>query len=348
MSNKLLYRILSGTIPIKIKEQTFLIKGLDSYQKYLAEEYYEELLKEYSQLDHLQTESQLYGWMIKHGYWKEENEGRIKKYKADIEDFKVKIYECAFRSDEKKAIRAALNEAKRLLGGLIESKHRFDYLTPEGSAQIAKNKYLIGLSIHTADGKPVFSPETFFMSSFPFLDHIIIEFNSLMASTEQIRQVARSDNWRKYWCGRESERVFGRASIDLTDEQLNLISWTRVYDNIYQHPDCPNEEVIDDDDALDGFLISDKRKRDKEKGLKASDELVSNERIKNSDEVFIVANTEDDAKKIQNLNDESVRRQIQKREKLIEEKGIVKDEDLPDQRLKKQLAINQKSMELNK
>lgn len=345
--SSLLYRILSGIIKINVCDETYFIKSISVYQKYLVELYYEQLLQEYDELDNMMSQGQLFGWLIKNGYWKEENDGQLRKFKRDIEDFKVKLYECAFRTEEKKSIRNYIRQAESKYSGLLEQKHRFDYLTPEGAASIAKNKYQIALSIYKGEN-PLFAADSYFISQFPYLDHIILKYNEQLATSNQIREMARSDVWRKYWCGRESERVFGKSALELTDEQLNLISWTRIYDNVYQHPDCPGDEIIDDDDALDGFLIADKRKRDKEKGITAVDELITNEKIKNANEVFIVANTQEDAKKIYDLNEPMARGNIRKREKLIDKKGTVDEGELPDVLLTKQMEITRAASRISK
>lgn len=348
MSNLLLYRILSGQLNIKIYNTTYIIKGNTLQQKYMAELYFEDLLNDYSQLDSLQTPLQLSAFLVKFGYWNDTKQEELDKIKKDIEDLKVKAYEAAFRANEKKAAKKMISVAKEKMDALLEQKHKFDGLTPNGAALVAKNKYLIAMSICKDSGEPLFgnSLNSFLNSDFPYLDNIIIEINRQSASNSDIRAIARSESWRKYWCAKDCDSIFGRPAIELTDEQLNLISWTRLYDNVYQHSDCPSEEIIDDDDCLDGFLISDKRKRDKDKGLVSAQEQITNPKIAKASEVFLVAETKEDAAKIHDLNDESVKRTINIRNKLIDKEGIIGDQDLPDVKLKRQIAINQKAAEL--
>lgn len=348
MSNLLLYRILSGQIHIKVYNKTYIVKGNTLQQKYMAELYFEELLAEYSELDSLQTPLQLSAFLVKFGYWNDTKQQAVDKLKKDIEDLKVKAYECAFRANEKQAAKKMIVVAKEKLEALLEQKHKFDGMTANGAALVGKNKYLIATSIYYPDGKPLFgdSIEAFLLGDFLYLDNIIIEINRQSASNSDVRAVARSESWRKYWCAKDSENIFGRPAIELTDEQLNLISWTRLYDNVYQHSECPSEDVIDDDDCLDGFLIADKRKRDKEKGLMGAHEKITNAKIAGASEVFLVAETEEDAVKIHNLNDEGVKRTINTRNKLIDKEGIIGDQDLPDIKLKRQIAINQKAAQL--
>lgn len=347
-SNLLLYKILSGQLNINIYGTTYIIKGNTLPQKYAAEIYYQELLTEYNELDSLQSPLQLSAFLAKFGYWSDTKEQALNKLKNDIEDLKVKAFECFFRSNEKTAAKKMIDVARTKMEDLFEQKHRFDALTPHGAATIAKNKYLIATSIYKEDNTPLFGNniQTFLNSTFPYLDNIIIEINRQNASNEEIRAIARSESWRKYWCAKDSDNVFGKPAIELTDEQLNLISWTRLYDNVYQHPDCPSEEILDDDDCLDGFLIADKRKRDKEKGIMAASDQITNPKIAGAAEVFLVAETPEDAMKIHNLNDEGAKRTISTRNKLIDKEGVISDQDLPDIKQKRQLAINQKAFQL--
>ncbi len=347
MKTSNLYRVISGICVIELEGKEYQIRGISSYNKYLAEEYCERLVEEYSQSEDMLDEVKLRIWMIRNDYWSEDDDAKIKKYKTDLEDFKVKLFESGFKEKEKKAIKSAIKEAKGKLGDLVQKKHKFDFLTPEGSAFIAKNKYLMWLSLYYKD-KPLFKGglAKFLKNKFTLLDTLIIEYNKKILTIEEIREIARCDVWRKYWCANESETVFGRPAIDLTDEQLNLISWARVYDNIYQHPHCPSEEIIEDDDALDGFLIFDKRKRDKEKGISDVDKLLENDKIKNAQELFLFSDSVEGAKKIQNLNDESTRAKIRNREKMIESKGTVDNIDLPDVKGALRLQANQKATEI--
>jgi len=118
----------------------------------------------------------------------------------------------------------------------------------------------------------------------------------------------------------------------MTDEQKTLITWSSIYDNISEHPDCPPDYIINDDDVLDGWLIIQRRKREKDMNKQRAESLITNEKIKNSAEIFLPAGNVEDMKKIASLNDQygdSVKRQ---RFKTINKRGIVEEKDMPDTR----------------
>lgn len=43
---------------------------------------------------------------------------------------------------------------------------------------------------------------------------------------------------------------------DLSDHQLHLVSWVRFYASIYDMPNRPSDDIIDDDDSLDQWLVN--------------------------------------------------------------------------------------------
>ena len=104
-----------------------------------------------------------------------------------------------------------------------------------------------------------------------FLDHQsdykLIQELSLVVLKEQIsmiklRKIARSDIWKSYY---SDNGIYPNGSINTNDDYRNLINLTKMYDSIKQHPECPTQDIIDDDDALDGWFLLQKDKSTKEK-----------------------------------------------------------------------------------
>ena len=68
-----------------------------------------------------------------------------------------------------------------------------------------------------------------------------------------------------------------------------------MYDNIYENPEAPAEEVIADDDLLDGWLITTKRKRDKEREESFMNTNVEmNSKLGSAGEIIIPASSKED------------------------------------------------------
>jgi hypothetical protein len=81
--------------------------------------------------------------------------------------------------------------------------------------------------------------------------------------------------------------------------------------------DSPNEKVIEDDDCLDGWFIVQQRKRDKDKKQQEVDSMITNPKIANSQEIYVVAKDQESAQEIYDLNNPLARNTIQNRQNVI-------------------------------
>ena len=50
-----------------------------------------------------------------------------------------------------------------------------------------------------------------------------------------------------------------------------MVSFSRMYDGAYGSPECPPDKVIEDDDMFDGWLIDQRRTREKEQSVKRAE-----------------------------------------------------------------------------
>jgi hypothetical protein len=110
-----------------------------------------------------------------------------------------------------------------------------------------------------------------------------------------------------------------------------------MYDNIQESLDCPNKDVIDDDDMLDGWFIIQSKKREQEKAEQDINESTKNGKIKNASEVFVVANSKKDADRINSVNSIHSHMVKKQRDGTLKQKGTVNDHDFIDQRQKIQM-----------
>jgi hypothetical protein len=119
------------------------------------------------------------------------------------------------------------------------------------------------------------------------------------------------------------------AASLLSPEQKMLIIWSKIYDSIYESPDCPPEEIINDNDCLDGWMIANSRKREQERksehGYKPGDKFAKH------DEVFIMVENPDDVARVESMNSSSaIFRKQQRMNALQQSGGIIQDRDMPD------------------
>ncbi len=338
MSKELLVaRIISGSYRCRVfqggKPITLLLKSPTVEQKYIAEEVYLETLRD-SEIDGAMSDEELLIHLVEEGLWDTDKQTRLDGLIKDIEEIKVKLYQMTFRSSERKIIREALKKAKLEVIQLQATRHSQDHLSCSGAAELTRNRYILGCSLYYAtSGRPVFTADSFWESSSTLLDQTIAKYTKNRISEADYREMARSEPWRSIWqCRKATGRVFDLPSTELSDEQKSLIVWSTVYDNIYEHHECPPDDIIQDDDILDGWMIIQKRKRQGASDKRKADELIGNKKIRESEEVYVVANTIEDAKKIENLNDDAASIIKAQRMAHLKRSGEVRELDMPDTR----------------
>ena len=74
--------------------------------------------------------------------------------------------------------------------------------------------------------------------------------------TVLVRALARSHEWRARWQAitQSGAAPFEGTSANWDRNKLNLIYWSKFYDNILSHPEAPDESVVNDDDALNTVI----------------------------------------------------------------------------------------------
>jgi hypothetical protein len=105
--------------------------------------------------------------------------------------------------------------------------------------------------------------------------------------------------------------------------------------------DCPEDDVIEDDDLLDGWFIVQRKKRESEKAESDFDNSTKNDKIKNSQEIFMVPSNKKEAEKIESLN--SINAKMTKRQRIAvaKQQGTVEASEFPDAQLDMRTKSNQ-------
>lgn len=334
-------RIISGTHRIQLSpRRLYYVRAPSILQRHAAAEIHAQVYEECLAEGLHDTDSILL-FMTTEGYWDASRQDFLDKLPKEIEEFKVKLFENTFQSNERKVIREALKVAKAKYIEVATQRNAFNHLTCMGVAAISQVRYIVGVNLYNSKKKRVFSEASFWRQSSNVLDKVIKRTQEIRLDESQFRELARTDPWRSiYQAGKHEGGIFGRSSAKITDDQRVLLGWSSLYDNISQHPDAPADSVIDDDDMLDGWLIKQKRQRDREKAEKAGDDRLSNEKIANSDEIYIPAESNEDARNVIDKNDAFGKMFHNQKLKMVYERGTVEELDLPDVRLRARMAAN--------
>jgi hypothetical protein len=198
---------------------------------------------------------------------------RIKVLKQDL----YKKYPDIF---SQRPIRSELRGAKKEILGLLQEIAMLDSHSLESYAERMGMFHTISKSIEGVR-KP----------SYQLTESIYWGVLRQQVDMDRIRGIARGDWWRTYW-------TVKRATIfryePLTDEQLTLSSYSRMYDNVYKHHDSPPQPIIDDDDMLDGWLFLQQQPKKKEPSY--------GHKIDSSKEVFVMVKDQEHANAIYEMN----------------------------------------------
>jgi hypothetical protein len=249
------------------------------------------------------TEDDIMFYLIDHDEWDLNKENKYNSLQKEIEDVKVNMFESTFRSKLREKLREDLNKLTAEYNELSAKRGTYYYLTTDGIALSAKSYYIIENCTYL-DGK------LYDWSNVPVIN-VIAKYNSILLSDAQLRELSRTDPWLSLWnIKKQNGKIFDEP---FSYEQKQLILYSRFYDSINESPERPSQEVIDDDDLLDGWLIVQKRKR-----LLEPEKFTNNPKIANADEIFIVAETGKDIQKINNMNNVYGDHVKQKRIKTLE------------------------------
>ena len=111
-----------------------------------------------------------------------------------------------------------------------------------------------------------------------------------------------------------------------------------MYDNIYESMECPSDDVISDDDAIDGWFIIQREKRDKQQKEAGLESMLS-DKTKNADEIMLMTNPRDkeNIESIYSMNDAQGKMVTKSRFKQVEEQGEVKYQNFGDMKRERQM-----------
>jgi hypothetical protein len=309
---KTLYRILQGRLRLTLGDLVLYV--YEPTLELLEESYdvYDEAYKK-AYFRGVYIKKELIEILVDNDLWSPFDDREADNIEKKIEDLKVEAFKSFFSSKKLRGIRANIRSMERNLYKYKSKKMALDHTSCEGVALFSKSVWLISQTTKLKDGSH------YNWKNFP-ISVIMDHYSSEQISPEVFRSIARKDPWRSMWLnGKKHSNLLGKPSCRFTKDQLNLCSYSSMYDNVYESPDSPNAKIIEDDDCLDGWFIVQRRKYEKDKKQQEVDSMITNPKIANSQEVFVVTPDSEAAQEIYNLNDVAARSTIRNRQSLIKE-----------------------------
>jgi hypothetical protein len=325
-----IYRIRSGKV--KIENDIYIIPPTidqisDSYAIY--HETYDQCVQ-----DGIMTEDDMIVWMKENLIWTKYNENMVEKHKKEIEELKVEIFKSRDNPKKCNSIRPRIRHSEQLLNNHLILKNSEYNNTCEGIALSARLNWLVSQTTYNGSKKYNFDKI--------LLQHIIYKWEQSFLSDTQIRELSRNEPWRSLWIIHKNITLslfLNKPDQELTANQKNLIIWSQIYDNAHESLECPDDSVFHDDDMFDGWMILQHKNAEKQKLESKINSATSNSKIKNSNEVLIMAHDAEHAKNIYEYNSQEAKNLIQSRIDAINTNGTLLYQELPD--VKQDLYLQQ-------
>lgn len=278
----------------------------------------------------LMTEEENKNYMLNTGQWTNLNDEGLEEANTLIEDIKVSMYENYNEPKKIKSMRKSLKRRQEFYGSLLRKKNANYANTAEAFAETARLLHIVGITCENTNNIDLDEN----------IDIIIKGFNRSMVNDAVIRELCRTEPWKSLWSVHDSCKTKLFRNDEPTLNQRNLVLWSKSYDGINESPDCPSQEVINDDDCLDGWFITQSRKRKAEANKKQAEDSIKNEKVKNSDNVFLMSGSKEKTKSIHDINTRESKDIKVMRNMSIKEKGSIDHEHLPDRQAEHKANIN--------
>lgn len=327
--DKILYRILLGYYYIYIDNIEYKVKYPTLDIKYRGEILYDNIIEENKFDKRLLTEEEIIKYLENNDIWKKSDQENLDKCKKILDDSKIELYINYSNEKTRKNLKDQISDIKKDINKLLNKKNSMNYLGINEHALSVKNEFIIMNTIYDNNNNLVFNNPYMDTYEHQKLQSFIREIIDHSLEIDTIRKIAKSETWRSTVACINIQKNIN----ELNDDYKYLISLYKMYDNVRQHPDCPSEDIINDDDALDGWFLHTNKKAEKEKKKNAIlNKLGGN--TKNAGEVFVMTDDIQETKDIYDLNDDTAKYNVKElislaNQKLKTEKDSISWGEIP-------------------
>lgn len=317
-----LYRIICGYYFIEIKDTKYKVIYPTVEIKYQAEQLYREVLDQQKFDTNWISDLQLKILLDTNQIWTQNNESELVQLHELLELEKIGLYKEFNNTTDRKKHKQNINNINSSINTLQIKKDSLNYLTIKHFANNIKHEFIILNCLLDSDNNKIIENMQSFNNMFnnSFAQLVAKEILDNQIPVSELKKIARSDIWRSYY---NEHNAFPKSSVEANDDYRHLVSLTKMYDQIRQHPECPPDDLIEDDDALDGWFLFQKHKSAKEKQKNQVLDKVGGNKIKNAGEIFVVTQDQNETRKIFGMNDEKTLRDLRHTINVAKEKGSV-------------------------
>jgi len=207
---------------------------------------------------------------------------KIKLAESEIETAKVDIYKSFFITNIQPK-KNKLQQLKKRHLQLIEKKNSLYHLTLEAHVTSCVLQERVRIAYL---GNPI------------DLRNLVISYNSALFNETLVRRIATFPQWQYVWRA-EKPNPFDCHSGCLNENQKFVCSLSQMYDNVYESSEPPHPDIIEDDDALDGWFIVKRREARKSQ---MDNTVGSNFSSQDHPHRFVPVQNQEEAQKVYELN----------------------------------------------
>lgn len=311
-NEKTLYRILQGRLRYKSGDLVLYIYEPSRDVLEGSYDIYEEAYQK-AYFEGVYVKEELLEILISNDLWTPLDDREADTLDKQIEELKIRAFKSFFKTKELMTIKRNIRHLERKMLTCRSKKHCLDYVSCDGVAAFARSVWIISQTTKHIDN-------TLYDWSNLTISSVMSYYDSHPVHPSDFRAIARNDPWRSMWhSGKKQANVLGKPACEFTRDQLSLCSYSSMYDNVYESSESPHEKVIEDDDCLDGWFIVQRREVEKNKTQKDVNNLISNPKIANSQEVFVMTPDQESANKLYELNDPVSRNVVRSRQAQLDE-----------------------------
>lgn len=258
--------ICQGYTACKLFDQDVFIKHLAHNDQVDLEDIYNKYY-ENAEFRGVPTEEQTLAFLIEEKEWSEEDEQFIKDQEAFVESLLLAKRQLVLKS-QKDAKDVIIKEAQEKLERKKELRRGLLGNTCETYADNKTNDFFIIKSFYKDKDleQKLFSEDDYESLSHKEVGLIVTEYNKAyrIFNEDDINHLILSDFFRVYFpfC-EDTLQFFGKAVCNLTLNQIRLITFARIFKNIFeQNPNIP-ESIKNDPEALLDYASTSEKEKEK-------------------------------------------------------------------------------------
>tara|TARA_B100000519_G_C14257018_1_gene445532 strand:- start:3234 stop:4268 length:1035 start_codon:yes stop_codon:yes gene_type:complete len=308
-------RLLAGYVKLDFKKLKLYVHPPTPEVNYESQEIFMEAYEE-AFMSGVFTRQEMRNYMLQNGLWSKAEEKEKEKVKKEAEDLKIQLYKNFINPVKKKAIRSLIREAEQKLLNLAIKESTYNHTDCEGLATYARLNWLTQNTTKNLDGS---------LYSFNEIDvsSVLKRYQAELLDDLEAREIARTEPWRNNWnSSKYTNGLFNVSSpIQLNQEQKSVLAYSQMYDNISESHESPVDDIIQDDDALDGWLIKQRRESEKRKNQKGNEDRLGAH--SGADEVYVVTEGKEEAEAVYDMNDGEAMYNVSERFATLERDGEI-------------------------